>query len=56
MCKVARGFMIKVRGKPFYLHILNTNHMQERNSLETRDRLNELFEGDYGRQFEIKEK
>ena len=35
------------------LQMQNTNHMHERNSLETRDRLNELFLGIHGRQFKL---
>lgn len=31
----------------------NTNHMQERNCTQTRDRLNELFNGDHGRAFRV---
>jgi hypothetical protein len=34
----------------------NTNHMQERNCEETKKRLNELFDGDYGAQFKLNEK
>lgn len=34
----------------------NTNHMQERNCYETRDRLNELFDGQYGDEFKLDKK
>lgn len=34
----------------------NTNHMQQRNSTETRDRLNELFNGNYGDEFKLDKK
>lgn len=34
----------------------NTNHMQERNCLETRDRLNELFDGRHGKDFRLYKK
>ena len=34
----------------------NTNHMQERNSLATRDRLRELFDGLYGDEFKLDRK
>ena len=36
--------------------MINTNHMQMRNCDETRNRLNELFLGDYGTEFIISEK
>lgn len=36
------------------MEMLNTNHMQMRNCEETKKRLRELFNGDYGKQFKIK--
>lgn len=45
------------RSYPGYLadwqFMTETNHMQERNCAETRDRLRELFDGDYGKQFTL---
>ncbi|MGB0978018.1 MAG: hypothetical protein ACPGVV_01420 [Croceimicrobium sp.] len=35
--------------------MVDCNHMQERNHAETRKRLNELFNGAYGREFELDE-
>ena len=39
-----------------HIRMDNTNHMQERNSLATRDRLRELFDGLYGDEFKLDRK
>ncbi len=46
------------KGYPRAIRIpmLHTNHMQERNNNKTKDRLNELFDGDYGVKFRLKKK
>lgn len=36
--------------------MVETNHMQQRNSIETRDKLNELFEGRHGSEFKLDKK
>jgi len=35
--------------------MVDCNHMQERNHAETKDRLNELFNGMYGEEFKLDE-
>jgi hypothetical protein len=39
-----------------YVPMDTSNHFQERRTLETKDRLNELFSGWYGNQFRLNEK
>ena len=36
--------------------MVETNHMQQRNSIETRNKLNELFEGRHGSEFKLDKK
>ncbi len=54
---VLKSSQIGYPGRRFeYVRMENTNHMQKRNCNETMKRLNELFNGEYGWQFELGEK
>jgi hypothetical protein len=41
---------------PWKVPMPTSNHFQERRTLETKDRLNKLFDGDFGGQFHLNEK